>query len=176
MNRKHHQVTKHLKRSAETQGGVGNSPPLPFCRAQWAVGVWVKTTNQTPCKSHSATGNVQRRKVSSRLGTSESSDSWPCSFPSPGFRRLFCSRANCRTAHRWCAHHWKPLWTHCRSSPMVRVASCSGPHIADRMLPRLLQVETAPQPVLCGLVTTVAPSETRNQHVLTSAPLGPVEQ
>lgn len=32
------------------------------------------------------------------------------------------------------------------------------------------------QPALCGLVTTVAPSETRNQHVLTSAPLGPVEQ
>ena len=54
VNRKHHQVTKHLKRSAETQGGVGNSPPLPFCRARWAVGVWAKTTKQTTCKSHSA--------------------------------------------------------------------------------------------------------------------------
>lgn len=68
VNRKHHQVTKHLKRSAETQGGIGNSPPLPFCRARWAVGVWAKTTKQTPCKSHSATGNVQWRKVSSMSG------------------------------------------------------------------------------------------------------------
>lgn len=37
-------------------------------------------------------------------------------------------------------------------------------------------METAHQPVLCGLVTTVTPSEIRNQHVLTSACLGPVEQ
>lgn len=39
-----------------------------------------------------------------------------------------------------------------------------------------LQVETAHQAAVCGLITTVTPFETRNQHVLTSAPPEPAEQ
>ena len=39
-----------------------------------------------------------------------------------------------------------------------------------------LEVERAHQPAVCGLVTTVAPLETRNHHMLTSAPSGSVEQ
>lgn len=177
VNRKHHQVTKHLKRSAETQGGVGNSPPLPFCRAQWAVGVWAKTTKQTTCKSHSATGNVQWRKVSSMSGNLRVIWQLALFFSKPWLPEtllLPCWLQNCTPLA--CA----PSEAAVNALSQLTDGACCllqwAPHHWQDAAEVGLKVETAQQPALCGLVTTVAPSEPRNQHVLTSAPSGPVEQ
>lgn len=81
-------------------------------------------------------------------------------FQAPAGQRPWL-RASCRV------HHLKPPWgTLAVHQQCVPFPAAPRSHRQDAEAG--LQVETAPQPAARRLLTTAAPSETRNQHVLTS--------
>lgn len=159
MNRKHHQMTKTPKKVSRNSGGCWKfTSPASLWSSVGSQGVgWDKQTTQKPTGPLEAHGAVAGRFLP-RPWTSESSEGWPCSSPSPGCQRPDRATA-CRCwGHRSCCERTAQL-------PSVRAVSCT-----DRMPRGWVKVETAPQPAVCGLLTTIVPPETRNRHVLTSAP------
>lgn len=92
MNRKHHQMTKTPKKVSRNSGGCWKfTSPACLWGSVGSQGVgWDKQTTQKPTGPPETHGAVAGRFLP-HPWTSQSSDGWTCSSPSPGCQRPFRS-------------------------------------------------------------------------------------